>query len=105
MKRKTEYDDELIGEFEVVEDFLPSPENLVLKEDNVKVTIALSKSSVEFFKRIARKNDTQYQRLIRRVLDLYASWYAREMAEGRVSRAPSQPGASIARERRSSKKR
>jgi predicted DNA binding CopG/RHH family protein len=55
----------------VVEDFLPPPSELVLKEDLEKVTIALSKSSVEFFRREARRNGTQYQRMIRALLDKY----------------------------------
>jgi predicted DNA binding CopG/RHH family protein len=37
----------------------------------VKVTLALSKSSVEFFKSEASKHHTQYQRMIRRLLDSY----------------------------------
>ena len=38
MNRKTRYTDERL-DMEVVEDFLPPPEKLVLKEDTVKVTI------------------------------------------------------------------
>lgn len=34
----------------VISDFLPSPEELALKDETVKVTIALSKTSVDFFK-------------------------------------------------------
>ena len=46
--------------------FNPSPtENRALqtsfKEDTVKVTISLSKSSVDFFKKEAKKHDTKYQ--------------------------------------------
>ncbi len=50
---------------------LPSPEELALKEDTEKVTISLSKSSVEFFKTEAWKNKTRYQKVIRRMLDVY----------------------------------
>ncbi len=57
----------------VVEDFLPSPEELALKDETVKVTIALSKTSIDFFKNEARKHNTQYQKMIRRLLDEYAS--------------------------------
>jgi len=57
----------------VVEDFLPPPEELVFKEENVKVTISLSKSSVDFFKREAKKHRTPYQKMIRKLLDLYAA--------------------------------
>jgi predicted DNA binding CopG/RHH family protein len=59
-------------EFEDIEDFLPPPEKLVLREETVKVTIGLSKSSVDFFKKHARKQHTHYQKMIRRVIDLYA---------------------------------
>ena len=73
MKRRTRYTNEPMGELKVIDDFLPPPEQLVLKEDKVKITIALSKSSVEFFKRVAKENKTQYQRMIRGVLDYYSS--------------------------------
>ncbi len=50
MKSKIKYMDEPMGKLKVISDFLPPPDQLVLKEENVKVTIALKKSSVEFFK-------------------------------------------------------
>ncbi len=71
MKKKIVYTDEPMGDVEVVTDFLPSPAELAFKEDGVKVTLALSKSSVEFFKSEASKHQTQYQRMIRRLLDSY----------------------------------
>lgn len=71
MKRKGEYSDEPIGKLRVVKDFLPEPEELVFKENNVKVTLSLSKESVDFFKEQAKRNRTQYQKMIRRLLDLY----------------------------------
>lgn len=71
MSGKTRYTDEPLGKLRIVPDFLPSPEELVLREDTVKVTIALSKSSVAFFKREAKKHNTQYQKMIRRLLDAY----------------------------------
>ena len=80
MKRETKYTDEPMGEPKVVEDFLPSPDQLVLKEEKVKVTIALNKSSVEFFKEEARKQNISYQQMIRKVVDLYASHYKKESA-------------------------
>ena len=58
MKKKIKYADEHIGKVKVVSDFLPSPEELVLKDETVKVTIALSKASVDFFKNEARKHNT-----------------------------------------------
>ena len=75
MRKRIRYTDEAIGEVRVVKDFLPSPDQLVLREDSVKVTISLSKSSVDYFKRVASENRTQYQKLIRKVLDLYASHF------------------------------
>ncbi len=74
MKRRIRYTREPL-EMEVVEDFLPPPEALVLKQETIKVTIGLSKPTVEFFKARARQNRTQYQKMIRRLLDLYASRY------------------------------
>lgn len=75
MKHKTKYTDEPIGELKVVKDFLPSPDQLVLKEENIKITISLNKSSVEFFKKVAKKQHTSYQKMIRKVIDWYASHY------------------------------
>ncbi len=74
MKKKIHYTDEPL-EMELVEDFLPPPERLILKEDKVKVTISLSRESVEFFKKRSRKLRTPYQKMIRKVLDLYAERY------------------------------
>jgi hypothetical protein len=73
MKEKIKYTNEPMGKVKVVSDFLPSPEELVLKDETVKVTIALSKISVEFFKNEAKKYNTQYQKMIRRLLDEYAA--------------------------------
>jgi len=73
MKKKIKYTDEPMGKVRVVSDFLPSPKDLVLKDQTIKVTIALSKTSVEFFKEEARKHKTQYQKMIRRLLDEYAA--------------------------------
>ncbi|OGA49522.1 MAG: CopG family transcriptional regulator [Betaproteobacteria bacterium RIFCSPLOWO2_12_FULL_62_13] len=73
MSAKIRYTDEPLGRLKVVPDFLPAPEDLVFREEGVKVTIALSKRSVEFFKREAKKHHTQYQRMIRRLLDAYAA--------------------------------
>jgi len=58
---------------EIVDDFLPPPEKLILKEDTVKVTISLSRKSVDFFKGYAKKHKTPYQKMIRRLLDEYVS--------------------------------
>ena len=69
LKPKIFYTDEPICDVEVVADFLPSTAELAFREDDVRVTLVLSKSSVEFFKSEASKHQTQYQRMIRRLLD------------------------------------
>lgn len=74
-QRKTKYTDEPIGKVKIVRDFLPSPEQLVEKEESVKVTLLLSKSSVDFFKQLAQKEHTKYQKMIRVLLDKYASHF------------------------------
>lgn len=71
MTAKTKYTNEPIGEYRVVTDFLPPPDQLAFRDEGVKVTIALSKRSIEFFKSHAAKNQTQYQRMIRQLLDAY----------------------------------
>ena len=76
MKRTRKYTDEPLGRIQIIEDFLPPPDQLVLKDDGVKVTISLSLRSVVFFKAHARKSNTPYQRMIRRVLDDYARHYS-----------------------------
>lgn len=73
MRKKTKYTNEPMGKVMVVKDFLPSPQELALKEETVKVTISLSRASVDFFKNEAKKYNTQYQKMIRRLLDEYTA--------------------------------
>jgi predicted DNA binding CopG/RHH family protein len=75
MTNKIVYTDGEMDEVRIISDFLPSPAELVFREDTVKVTIALSKSSVEFFKEQAAKHQVSYQKMIRRLLDEYAARY------------------------------
>ena len=70
------YTDEPLGKLRVVPNFLPPPEDLVFREESIKVTLTLSKRSVEFFKREAATHHTQYQLMIRRLLDAYAEHHA-----------------------------
>ena len=76
MKKKIKYTNEHLGKLEVVSDFLPSPDELVLKDNTIKVTLNLSKTSVEFFKQLAKKNNIQYQKVIRKLLDQYTSRFS-----------------------------
>ena len=75
MKTKIKYTDEPLGKLRIMNDFLPPPEDLLFKKENVKITITLSKGSVDFFKNEAKKHNTQYQKMIRSLLDLYATHY------------------------------
>ena len=75
MKNKIKYTEEPMGQLKVIRDFLPPPDKLVLKEDNVKVTLSLKKSSITFFKEQAKTQKTSYQKMIREVVDWYASHY------------------------------
>lgn len=50
---------------------LPPPERLVIPDDGVKVTLTLSRQSVDFFKEIAQANRVPYQRMIRNLVDEY----------------------------------
>lgn len=86
MKPKITYTDEPLGDIEVVPDFLPPPSELAFREEGVKVTLALSKKSVDFFKFEASKHQTQYQRMIRRLLDAYVEAQEASPITGRSSR-------------------
>ncbi|HQS32234.1 hypothetical protein [Polaromonas sp.] len=86
MTRKITYTDEPLGDIEVVADFLPSPAELAFREEGVKVTLALSKSSVDFFKTEASKHQTQYQRMIRRLIDSYVEAHVPKPTAGRSKR-------------------
>ncbi len=72
MKKRIEYSNEPLGDVRITKDFLASPENLVFRDETVKITISLSRQSVDFFKQVAKAHSTQYQKLIRRLLDEYA---------------------------------
>ena len=79
MSAKIRYADEPIGDIEIIDDFLPSPDELAFRSETVKVTISLSKSSVDFFKDEAEKHNTPYQKMIRRLLDSYVERYRRPL--------------------------
>jgi hypothetical protein len=78
MSARIKYTNEPIGEPRVIKDFLPAPSELAFRDEDVKITITLSKKSVDFFKSEAAKADTQYQRMIRRLLDVYVDAHARK---------------------------
>ena len=65
-----------IGTLTRIKDALPLPAQLVLPEDTMKVTLLLSRPSVEFFKRQAARHHAKYQRMIRELVDRYVQEYA-----------------------------
>lgn len=73
MSKKIQYHNEPIGDLKLIPDFLPSPTALVLKQQNTKVTMSLSTESVAYFKNIAKEHHSQYQKIIRQLLDDYVS--------------------------------
>lgn len=77
MSKQIRYSDEELGEVRLVSDFLPSPKDLALKDERTKVTISLSSESVDFFKEAAKKHHTQYQKMIRQLLDEYVARHKR----------------------------
>jgi len=84
---KIKYTNEPLGKLRVVPNFLPAPEDLMFRKEEVKVTLVLTKRSVEFFKREAAKHNIRYQLLIRRLLDAYAEHHARPQdSRGRKAR-------------------
>jgi hypothetical protein len=67
-----------IGKLTRIKDLLPPPDQLIIPdEEMVKVTLHLSKYSVQFFKRKAAQNRTKYQRMVREVVDRYAKQHSK----------------------------
>jgi predicted DNA binding CopG/RHH family protein len=77
MKQKISYKNapkeiaEAIASSEIIDDFLPPPDKLVLKEQSVRITINLSVPVVKFFKENAGKSGVPYQLMITKILDSY----------------------------------
>jgi predicted DNA binding CopG/RHH family protein len=92
MKKRTRYTDDESGGLQVVKDFLPNPDQLVLRDEKIKITISLSKTSVTFFKHMARKHRTQYQKMIRNLLDHYAARHTPRPSRNSVRPGVRRPG-------------
>jgi len=73
MNRKNRYSDEPMVSLRRTDDFLPSSAELVLKEELVEVTISVTLRTVEFLKREAETLGTDYQTMIRNLLEEYAT--------------------------------
>jgi hypothetical protein len=55
-----------------MDDFLPSPSELVRKTEKEKITIAVDKRSLDLYKQYAKKHNAKYQTMINGVLSSYA---------------------------------
>lgn len=97
MNAKIKYTDEPLGNLKVISDFLPAPEELVFQDDTVKITITLSRSSVEFFKREAKKHHTQYQKMIRRLLDVYTQKHQQPLTKRSTGRGTQRRAGELSR--------
>lgn len=77
MKKKLKVGDVVMGthgEMELIEDFLPRPEDLVFKgSPQEKITITLDSETVAFFRQKATELGSSYQRMIRNLLNEYVA--------------------------------
>ncbi len=66
------------GKMRLIEDFLPRPEDLVLKEPTAKkVTIVLDNFTINFFKDKAQEFGSSYQTMMRKLLLSYAEKHSK----------------------------
>ncbi|MEI6729706.1 MAG: CopG family transcriptional regulator [Pseudomonadota bacterium] len=72
MSKKIKYTDEPIKTGERVVDFLPPPSQLVKRNEMVKVTLELTRESLDFFKSQAQETHIPYQIMLRGLIDNYA---------------------------------
>lgn len=72
MKKKITYTNEPMKVGERVIDFLPPPSQLVKRDETVKVTLELTRESLDFFKLQAQESHIPYQRMLRGLIDRYA---------------------------------
>ncbi len=72
MKKVIKYINEPI-EAKIVNDFLPSPDALILREKKTRVTLTLTDKSLDFFKSTAKRHGASYQAMIRRLIDYYVA--------------------------------
>lgn len=72
-----------LGELVLIDDFLPSPEELVFRRDDVDVTLSLSPESVAYFQERAQQSNTRYQLFIRSLLERYVRQQRESADSGR----------------------
>ena len=73
MIKEIQYSDEPLGEIRIISDFLPSPEEMNLKSDEIQVTMSLSADSIAYFEAVAQQYQIHYQAIIRQLLDEYVA--------------------------------
>lgn len=76
IKNNKKNSDEPIGHLTRIDDTLPSPEELFIPDEKVKITIALDRETLAFFKSRSKKNGVKYQKMIREILKKYAEKYS-----------------------------
>ena len=72
MKKRTKYADEAM-DFEIIEDFLPPPDELVRRARKVKVTLEVTQPTVDVFRKKAGGSTVQSRRMMGQLLDFYAT--------------------------------
>ncbi len=82
MNRQTDYTDEPLQIGERVKDFLPPPSKLVKREETVKVTLELTRESVDFFKQQARQENIPYEQMLCGFIDAYAKQHLQHPSNG-----------------------
>lgn len=71
MNNTIKYTDEDLEFGEIMEDFLPPPQELVLKSIKVKIPLELTEKKFSFLKEEASKKNISYQNLIESIIDEY----------------------------------
>jgi hypothetical protein len=74
MKKRVHYTDEPM-QMRLIKDFLPSPQQLATRGKRVKVSVEISKSSLDFFRQQAGRSKMQAKNMIGTLLDVYATQY------------------------------
>lgn len=64
--------DEALESAVAMEDFLPSPADLVRKTEKEKITLAVDKRTLELYRKYAKKHDAKYQAMLNSILVSYA---------------------------------
>jgi len=78
---KTKLNNQNVNEVSRFKSSMPSLDQLAQKEDAVKVTLSLTKSSVDYFKSEAAKREVCYQVMIRNLIDEYVKHFANKSEE------------------------